>query len=365
MASEPNAGYFPPSVMQSVSSRVARLGGIFALALLEANAKQDGPAEAVAVHGPISSGEISLAFASKNGGPGEDRLSSAQAEALGIDPIHHEGRVCWIQDEQSGIHLGALVLAVPHATASSEPTRLAVELLRDLAQHEFRRNRELRATKALSARHVESREREQRQLAAELHDHLSQTLTVMRLSFSALQKQASSSSGAPGSVAPTDLAELAALTGEAGAAVRDLTAKLRPALLETMGLAEAIRREASLRNSKSGVSVQCEADEFPAPGGVSLAAFRIAQEGLANAVEHAGATSIRIRLSRQAEGTIHLEILDNGRGFDASAAGNSIGLLAIAERAEIAGGRVAIESSPGSGTRIQAWFPDGGRTANG
>jgi signal transduction histidine kinase len=85
--------------------------------------------------------------------------------------------------------------------------------------------------------------------------------------------------------------------------------------------------------------------------------FRIAQEALANCAKHSRATAIKIELAESHDRTI-LSISDNGIGFAAgttneSAHGGGLGLLAMRERAEAAGGKFTLESAPGKGTRVR------------
>jgi signal transduction histidine kinase len=79
--------------------------------------------------------------------------------------------------------------------------------------------------------------------------------------------------------------------------------------------------------------------------------YRIAQEALNNALKHAGASLVTVRL-RTVDGWVTLEVADNGIGFDPAAASGGMGLTNMRERAERLGARLAIESRPGEGTQI-------------
>jgi signal transduction histidine kinase len=94
--------------------------------------------------------------------------------------------------------------------------------------------------------------------------------------------------------------------------------------------------------------------ELPAP--VEEALYRIAQEALNNALKHAGAGNVTVCV-RSRDGLLELEVLDNGAGFDLSAAGKDggLGLTSMRERAEKVGGMLDITSAPGEGTRVKVW----------
>ena len=83
--------------------------------------------------------------------------------------------------------------------------------------------------------------------------------------------------------------------------------------------------------------------------------FRLAQEALSNVIHHAGATTVRVSLARQAE-TVVLEIQDDGRGFSPGF-GMGLGLVGARERAARLSGTLEVDSSPGSGTRLRAVLP--------
>jgi signal transduction histidine kinase len=93
-----------------------------------------------------------------------------------------------------------------------------------------------------------------------------------------------------------------------------------------------------------------------------IACFRVAQEGLTNAIRHAEATRISVRLFRE-QGKLQLRVADIGVGFDRdeayrrALAGKSMGLLNMAERVKLIGGSCAISSAPGQGTSVEASFP--------
>jgi two-component system, NarL family, sensor histidine kinase UhpB len=99
-------------------------------------------------------------------------------------------------------------------------------------------------------------------------------------------------------------------------------------------------------------------DSFPRtlPGATATEMLRIVKEGLANVRRHSGATRATISLRRE-EGMLEAEIEDDGHGFDATVPAGA-GLTGMAERVQMIGGRLVIESEPGSGTRVRLWVQD-------
>jgi signal transduction histidine kinase len=98
------------------------------------------------------------------------------------------------------------------------------------------------------------------------------------------------------------------------------------------------------------------------PSEIEVAAFRIAQEALTNALHHAQAKEVCVTLWKRDEELV-LRVLDDGLGFDKGAmlrgdvGGQSLGLLGMRERAHLAGGQLEIESAPGQGTMVQVRLP--------
>jgi signal transduction histidine kinase len=91
------------------------------------------------------------------------------------------------------------------------------------------------------------------------------------------------------------------------------------------------------------------------PDTLGRTVYRVVQEGLTNARKHASAGSARVLLHYGDDGTVRVEVCDDGRGV--APAGDGFGLLGLRERAERLGGRVALESAPGSGTTLRMTVP--------
>ena len=227
------------------------------------------------------------------------------------------------------------------------------------AMHQARLHRQLvareRAHENFVEQVIEAQELERRRLAGDIHDGISQRLVTLSYRLDA----ASRAVGGDVEVAAEQLArarELVDLTlGEARAAISGL----RPPVLDDLGLAGGL---ASLARSIPQVDIDVDLAEVRLPDHIELALYRIAQECLQNVVKHAKATRTRLTYS-VADEIARLEIVDNGIGFDTfekPLGGDEMGgygLLSMAERAEIVGGRLNIRSRPGSGTAVTATIP--------
>lgn len=216
-----------------------------------------------------------------------------------------------------------------------------------------------RRMQALARRLAEAQDAEQRRLSAELHDRIGQNLTALGLNLSLLDSAAEPGLPAASRSRLRDSQDL--VTGTM-AAVRDLIAELRPAVLDEYGLQPALRWLAEQHQRRTGVTVRVEGEEpaprLPAP--VEMAMFRVAQEALTNVAKHAEAGSIVLELHRQGGRTL-LDIKDDGAGFDpaaqaTAAPGGHWGLEMMRERAEAAGASFEVSSAPGRGTRIRVGF---------
>ncbi len=237
------------------------------------------------------------------------------------------------------------------------------------AMHQARLHRQLvsreRAHENFVEQVIEAQELERRRLAGDIHDGISQRLITLSYRLDAAAQAARSVDDRDALNEQLDRArELAALTlQEARAAISGL----RPPVLDDLGLSGGL---ASLARSipQVGIDLDIRTDlaETRLPDHIELALYRIAQECLQNVVKHAKATRARLTFTmvRGDHGeAARLEIIDDGVGFDTlehPLGGDEMGgygLLSMAERAEIVGGRLNIRSRPGSGTAVTATIP--------
>jgi signal transduction histidine kinase len=230
------------------------------------------------------------------------------------------------------------------------------ELLRLLATHA--------AIALVNARLYErSRElsivQERNRIARELHDAVTQKLFSLRLTAQAAASLVHSDAAR----AAAELATVLRLAAEATEELRSILVGLRPPALAGDGLDLALRKQAELLDRVHDTRVRFVGEPVPRLTEVrEEAAYRIAQEALHNALRHAGAGHVEVRLACQ-DGAVALEVIDDGRGFDADEAAQSarrLGLASMRERARAAGGKVTVSSRSGGGTTVRLEVPTGG-----
>jgi signal transduction histidine kinase len=253
---------------------------------------------------------------------------------LGV-PIVARGEVIgafYLTDKEAAEEFDAedqelIEMLAPHAAVAMENARL------------YERSRELSI--------VEERNR----LARELHDSLVQKLFGVVL--------AAQSAGTllvrDTEAARKQVEHLQELAQEAVVELRSLVFQLRPAEIDTEGLAAALRKHVDLlkRAHRADVSLELSGAPRLRPG-VDEEVFRIAQESLQNALRHADASRIDVRLDEDAGG-LRLAVADDGVGFEPEEAGlrsRRLGLTSMEERARALDGRLRIDSAPGRGTTI-------------
>jgi len=211
--------------------------------------------------------------------------------------------------------------------------------------------RRLRQRLEMYARHaVKAQEVERRHIAGELHDELGQILTGLMLTLENVERL-------PAEVARTRLDLARGLVKDLLLRVHDLSLDLRPAVLDDLGLVPALLWLVERFSAQTGVVVTFAHSGW---GGrlepdVETAAYRIAQEALTNIARHArtGGATLSCVLG---SGVLIVEVADQGVGFDPASVGAGLGsgLVGMEERARATGGRLAVESQAGGGTRIIA-----------
>lgn len=200
------------------------------------------------------------------------------------------------------------------------------------------------------------REEERKRIAREIHDELGQALTALRIDLAWLRNKCPGDdpriSDKLGSAFQTTVRTLDT--------VRRISEDLRPGMLDTLGLAAAVQHYTEKFAERTGIpcALSMNRDEFEVSDKLATAVFRIVQEALTNVARHALAHHVSIRIWERDQ-AIELAIQDDGCGMDVDASGTqkTFGLLGMRERAKILGGRFNLESTPGKGTRIDAWLP--------
>jgi PAS domain S-box-containing protein len=225
----------------------------------------------------------------------------------------------------------------------------AVQDITEERQGDDERRQYARKLQVLSRRLLEVQEEERRHLARELHDEIGQLLTGLQLSLELSARPA----------APVPLDEARRLVRDLTGRVRDLSLRLRPTMLDDLGLRPALLWHFDRYRAQTQVQVDLDATgvdrRFPPP--VETAAYRIVQEALTNVARHSGARRATVRVWQE-NGTLFLQVSDAGAGFELGRArqGTS-GLSGMHERALLLGGSLTVESRPGLGTRLTAALP--------
>ncbi|MEA2843113.1 MAG: two-component system, NarL family, sensor kinase [Actinomycetota bacterium] len=208
---------------------------------------------------------------------------------------------------------------------------------------------------SFATRIIEAQEHERRRLAGDIHDGISQRLVSLWYHLLAAE------AAAPDADPATVLRELATAKELATAALdeaRGAIGGLRPTLLDDLGLGPSLD---SLARSVPVDEVNLDVEPVRLPSHVEVALYRIAQEALQNVVKHADATSVTVRLARDADG-VRLSVTDDGRGFvplsvEEADERHSYGLVGIQERAELIGATLTVRSLPTKGTTVEVLVP--------
>jgi signal transduction histidine kinase len=270
-------------------------------------------------------------------------------------------------------YLGLALLVVPFVTASVveglEPSDLAAAMVflagpwmvgavvRQRAHHteeaiaraeRLERERELQAAVAAAE--------ERTRIARELHDIVSHSISVVAIQTQAVRRRL----GPDHAKEAEDLAAVEATAREALAEMRRLFGVLRSdgesaSLSPQPGLHELDRLVAQVRASGLDVHVEVEGERHDLPPGVDLAAYRIVQEALTNALRHSGAQHARVVL-RYGPVDLDIEVEDDGRGLAMATTGGH-GLVGVRERAAMYGGSVDIGRGTSGGVRLTASLP--------
>jgi len=227
----------------------------------------------------------------------------------------------------------------------AERTEELRRVIRDLEEIDEQRQRLLEHV-------VRAAEEERTRIAHDIHDDPVQKMVALKMRLELLRRQHPDLSDVDESL------EVMKLTIKS---MRTLLFDLSPPTLEEEGLGSALTY--LLENSNSSFDWSVDDDEMDEEPSVrtSLILYRIAQEAFANARKHAKASHVRVRLDSRDGGTL-LQIVDDGVGFKPQdavvAAPGHLGLAAIRERAEMAGGWTKLWSLPGQGTTLDVWLPD-------
>jgi two-component system sensor histidine kinase UhpB len=200
-------------------------------------------------------------------------------------------------------------------------------------------------------------EEERKHIALEIHDHLNAELIVARLEAQrifdvALKLETSESTQSIQAMAQSVLDRLYSLYGM----TREIVKRLRPEVIDTLGLRDAVEemvRQYNSLHTKCVFEFEAVGDFTDLRGDFAISTYRIIQEALSNVVKHSIATAASVRLeSHDRDNVLRIRIMDNGKGFGPDRVEFGIGILGMRERTQSLGGVVAIDTAPGEGTEV-------------
>lgn len=292
------------------------------------------------------------ALAVEPAGPGGRTVSAAEPAAV-VPLAYGEERLGMIQCGPCRRGLldardrDALTTLGRQAALAMGNARLASELGERLEQVRAQAA-ELAASRA---RIVAAEERGRRQIERDIHDGIQQELVALIAQVGIARNKVG---GDPG-LMDAALADVQAEIRQALADLRELVGGIHPSVLGDRGIVEALEVRAA--RLPLGVTVECDRALRDArfPEALEGAVYFLACEALANALKHAAAQRVTIRLTR-AGGELTIEIADDGRGFDPAHTPRA-GLEGLADRIEALGGRLDVRSAPGAGTTVRARIP--------
>ena len=210
---------------------------------------------------------------------------------------------------------------------------------RKRAEEQVRQSRE--QLRALLARLQTLREDERTHMAREIHDELGQQLTGLKMDLRWIERHWEDLNDPRANALLDKLVVATGLVDATIKSVQRIATELRPAVLDHLGLAAALRSELDRFQERAGIScrLQSPADELTAPREVATTFFRIFQEALTNVARHAAASEVTVRFE-MADRDYLLEVRDNGKGISEADLQDvrSLGLLGMRERVRLAGG---------------------------
>jgi len=208
---------------------------------------------------------------------------------------------------------------------------------------------------ALSRKLMNAQEKERARLARELHDDLSQSLALL-----SIQLHSIASSDGDKETFASQLGNITFQIERLSSDVHRISHQLHPAKLEQLGLVSALRGFCREIGAAHEIKIDFHDENVPPTlaNDVSLCLYRVAQESLQNVVKHSGASNVTVDLGTS-DGNLRLSIADNGAGFDTGQEDNrdGIGLISMKERLRVVDGRVKIDSTVGSGTKVVVTIP--------
>ncbi|MGE5570604.1 MAG: PAS domain S-box protein [Rhodospirillales bacterium] len=224
----------------------------------------------------------------------------------------------------------------------------------DLEAHEAELRRSREELRALAARLLTVAEDERKALSRELHDDLNQRLAIFAIDLETL-----ASGLPPEQPLRREMESLTARIVELTEDVRRIAYRLRPSLLDDLGLVPALRSYCEQLKGREGMAVAFTYSELPPTlkPEQALCLYRVAQEALRNVAKHARTRRAAVTLSVDGADVV-LNVRDWGAGFDPAAAqSRGLGMIGMVERVRLVGGAFEVRSHPGQGADIEVRIP--------
>jgi signal transduction histidine kinase len=206
----------------------------------------------------------------------------------------------------------------------------------------------------LSSLLLSAQESERRNLSRDLHDQLGQQMTALKLDLRRLEKKWG------GPEADPFLHKAIEHTDELLKSLHEIATRVRPSVLDDLGLPEAVESFVAQYEQRTGISVTTELDfhrrEIPAAVGENV--YRVLQEALSNVAHHAQVDRVEVMMETD-ETSLKMRVRDPGVGFDEQSRreSNRLGILGMRERVELLGGEFQMQSAPGAGTEVIVELP--------
>jgi signal transduction histidine kinase len=219
---------------------------------------------------------------------------------------------------------------------------------------ELERAAALERVKALIEQLVTVQEEERRRIALNLHDHIGQQLTALRLALGSMRDEP------PANGRAQQLDRIDEMTSKMDHDLDFLAWELRPAALDDVGLEAALGQFVTSWSNQHQIGAEFHGSRWEGerlPTHVESNLYRITQEALNNVVKHAGATHVSVLIERRADEAL-LIVEDNGRGFDVAKARAArsrhagMGLVGMEERSALIGASLQFEAAPGKGSTL-------------
>jgi len=232
-------------------------------------------------------------------------------------------------------------------------------LIRKQLEAELKRSRE--ALRALLGSIEQAREVERAHIARDMHDDLGQNLTAIKMDMRWIARALGGEGKNPDPAAiRARVAAAIEVVDATMVSVQELSASLRPSLLDSFGVAAALRSEIRRFQARSGIVCRTSlTDALPAmPPPAAMGLFRICQECLTNIARHSGATRAGVRMGI-GDGNVVLRVHDNGTGIPLKFIDDpaSLGLLGMTERAAALGGQIRFRRGKRHGTLVTVTLP--------